>query len=799
MPVDSNGRFFADFDNGVIPSDFTVDSVTTTTEGVDDFNGIGTGSNVFAGNFLRNVTNGPGNKTTLTLTNLPSHTSIDLNFLLGLIDTWDGSVGAGSGGPDFFNVTVDGTPILSETFANFGFNPQSYATQQPLAKTELFDTPGRSFSFASTDSAYDMGLDPRFDNIAHTADTLTIEWFADGDGWEGDPINFNESWAIDNVEVQLNGLNTNTDTTAPQLNSTNALSPADNSTNVPSNSNLVITFDEDVQAGTGNLIIRDANDNAVEIIAITPSLINGNTVTIDPSVDLDPSTNYYVEIDPTAIQDLAGNNFAGITGNNFWNFTTGAPDTTAPGLNITDPFSPADDSTNVPSNTNLVITFDEPVQAGTGNFIIRDANGNPIETIAITPSLINGNTVTIDPSVDLDPSTDYYIEIESGAIQDLAGNPYAGFNDPNTWNFTTSSTSNQGLPELQVDDNGVFSIVGSGTTNLKAQFVSNNADFVNELGVFTVNDTQGTIIDPQTNQALTPADGDAYIQAALKQSKVLFSSIADNPNGFDPAELSRKVELNGGDNLVFYLVSNSTSDAVISGQTPSSQVILGAAFDSDAFNPVQVTEANGQFNLSWEDQVGGGDQSFEDLVISLQVTNDPIAKGTQLQGGNPAELIDLTAESGLVDFNYSVHREANFNNEVYFYQIDNADGLIGSLDPNNASQADYLQAVLNNLVQDAVTGETIKFTADDNNTQTGSASIQAGSILAPMMIVNGTLEQLTDGDTSNDPQVYFPHVGANSDGFDSINLLADNTFGFEDMGPNGDRDYNDLIVKIDFA
>jgi hypothetical protein len=58
------------------------------------------GSNVFAGQFISNTTGGneggnptgtPGQPTTLTLTNLPPHDSIDLNFLLAIIDSWDGS------------------------------------------------------------------------------------------------------------------------------------------------------------------------------------------------------------------------------------------------------------------------------------------------------------------------------------------------------------------------------------------------------------------------------------------------------------------------------------------------------------------------------------------------------------------------------------------------------------------------------------------------------------------------------------------------------------------------------------
>ena len=52
-----------------------------------------------------------------------------------------------------------------------------------------------------------------------------------------------------------------------------------------------------------------------------------------------------MEIDNGAISDIAGNNYAGITGNSTWNFTTVAPaDTTAPTASS---LSPADNATGV--------------------------------------------------------------------------------------------------------------------------------------------------------------------------------------------------------------------------------------------------------------------------------------------------------------------------------------------------------------------------------------------------------------------------------------------------------------------
>jgi hypothetical protein len=66
------------------------------------------------------------------------------------------------------------------------------------------------------------------------------------------------------------------------------------------------------------------------------------------------------------------------------------------------------------------------------------------------------------------------------------------------------------------------------------------------------------------------------------------------------------------------------------------------------------------------------------------------------------------------------------------------------------------------------------------------------------MITNGTVEQLLDDDTSNDPTVFTPFLGSSPGGRDYVKLLGDNTFGFEDT-VGGDYDYDDLVVKINVS
>jgi methionine-rich copper-binding protein CopC len=100
------------------------------------------------------------------------------------------------------------------------------------------------------------------------------------------------------------------------------LVPADNVGDVPAETNLSLTFDEDVMKGNGDIVIYDSGGTPVQTIAVADTTVSGATVTINPPSDLAPGSGYYVEIPGAAITDLSGNPFAGISGSSAWNFTT---------------------------------------------------------------------------------------------------------------------------------------------------------------------------------------------------------------------------------------------------------------------------------------------------------------------------------------------------------------------------------------------------------------------------------------------------------------------------------------------
>lgn len=101
-------------------------------------------------------------------------------------------------------------------------------------------------------------------------------------------------------------------------------------------------------------------------------------------------------------------------------------DTIAPTLVGSNPSDPDDGATAVALDTNIVLRFSEAVVAGTGSFTL--SNGTDVRVIPVGDAQVSivGNTVTINPAVDLVAGTTYTLTAPAGVLEDAAGNDFGG-------------------------------------------------------------------------------------------------------------------------------------------------------------------------------------------------------------------------------------------------------------------------------------------------------------------------------------------------------------------------------------
>lgn len=238
-------------------------------------------------------------------------------------------------------------------------------------------------------------------------------------------------------EIDIMGAPSGPDQTAPVI---AGLMPADNATGVLPGGNLAATFNEAISTGSGNITINNLDLSTATVIPVSDPRISvsGAVMTIDPSASLDPSTNYAVRIDASAIKDAAGNLFVGISDDTAWNFTTAAADLTAPVIDI---LNPANHSFGVPARADLTATFSESIAIGAGTITIKNLS-NTSQTKIILPDArvsVSGAVLRINPTGNLDSASNFAVQITPGAIVDLSGNPFPGIDNDITWSFATAA------------------------------------------------------------------------------------------------------------------------------------------------------------------------------------------------------------------------------------------------------------------------------------------------------------------------------------------------------------------------
>ena len=103
-------------------------------------------------------------------------------------------------------------------------------------------------------------------------------------------------------------------------------SPSHEATDVALDTSIVATFDQVLLLGTGDIVIKDLDDDSTtQTIAVTDAsqvTLADNVLTIQPATPLAVAREYAVLIDSAVVRNFSDVDFAGITDDSEWTFST---------------------------------------------------------------------------------------------------------------------------------------------------------------------------------------------------------------------------------------------------------------------------------------------------------------------------------------------------------------------------------------------------------------------------------------------------------------------------------------------
>jgi LPXTG-site transpeptidase (sortase) family protein len=196
--------------------------------------------------------------------------------------------------------------------------------------------------------------------------------------------------------------------TAPSVVS---ISPSDGATSVGTQSNISVTFSEDVSIDSGGITVG---------CTVTPTVgvaVSGGptTFTVDPLVDLAANETCTVTVLASYVHDSDTNDPPDTMAANFVStFTTDA----APTVTST---TPADGATDIALTSNVVVNFSEAMTATASSFTLSCVNTG-VHAVAVSGS--GTSSITLNPTVDFGNNETCTLTVNAASISDSdAGDP----------------------------------------------------------------------------------------------------------------------------------------------------------------------------------------------------------------------------------------------------------------------------------------------------------------------------------------------------------------------------------------
>lgn len=374
---------------------------------------------------------------------------------------------------------------------------------------------------------------------------------------------------------------------------------------------------------------------------------------------------------------------------------------------------------------------------------------------------------------------DHYIAAEGGriAVEDIVGGGDLDFNDAifgvrfeaiATPTPTPTPVPPGGTTELF----DLRSLAGQRlNVGIDSEVVTTT--FSNSIGLYRVEDAEGTVIDPLNGTAFRPGDAE-YNLAAARRSQ---ADGIDFISGTEPTN----IQIQGGFLYAPYMIVNGTLAEFLTNSRTFNIFHSFVGANSDGFDHFR-TLADGRIGV--EDLLGGGDQDFDDAIFRL--TFQPPAP---LPAAPQDQVFDLSAQQGRVRVLINSQSiTADFNNTVGLYPIEDVQGTV--IDPTDGrsyrpGEPGYILAIVRRSQADGITF----------NDEAGDVAnnLDGGRVYGTFLISNGTVADVLGGAGT---KVFSNFIAANEDGLDHFQTLGPNQFAIEDQLNNGDQDFNDAIVTI---
>jgi hypothetical protein len=148
----------------------------------------------WTGNYFANRSLGnPAAASVLTLSNLPAHSSVNISFILGFLESWDSS-DPSPWSPDYLKIEVDGSTILDLLTSNNALG----GTVNYGGGTILAQYVQANANTIFSDTLINMAPSPALLSIPHSANTLSLSINAYGAGWQGGT---DEAWGLDALTI----------------------------------------------------------------------------------------------------------------------------------------------------------------------------------------------------------------------------------------------------------------------------------------------------------------------------------------------------------------------------------------------------------------------------------------------------------------------------------------------------------------------------------------------------------------------------------------------------------------------